>query len=284
MLIVRILRLAACGFLFAIFTTGLFAQRVAFVFPAESLQNAVIGKQLTDSLSKTHKIINIDLAKSVFQSASFENPFNLSTEEAQNFGKALGCDYFLLLKSENLRRSSFDKPEYYESYLAVYVISARTGRLVYWILKNAEAENSIKAEQKLSALIENTASEISVHISVAAKSEIAEILPDVAELPEENSPDAKNFRSPLPYRRIRPVYTPLANLYNITATVDALVDLDDSGKITRIGITRWAGYGLDESVIKTINEMQWRAASRDGKTLPIRILLRYNFKKVEKEE
>jgi hypothetical protein len=52
----------------------------------------------------------------------------------------------------------------------------------------------------------------------------------------------------------------------------------------RIGITRWAGYGLDESVIKTINEMQWRAASREGKALPIRVLLRYNFKKIEKED
>jgi hypothetical protein len=30
--------------------------------------------------------------------------------------------------------------------------------------------------------------------------------------------------------------------------------------------------------------MQWRPASRDGKALPLRVLLRYNFKKIEDGE
>ncbi len=109
-------------------------------------------------------------------------------------------------------------------------------------------------------------------------------LPTPEELPDENSPEAKNFRTPLPYRRLSPEYTAMANLYDITATVDSLVDLDENGKITRIEITRWAGYGLDESVAATIRKMQWRAAERNGKQLPIRVLLRYNFKKIDHDD
>lgn len=49
-------------------------------------------------------------------------------------------------------------------------------------------------------------------------------------------------------------------------------------------ITRRAGYGLDESVAEIIKKMQRRPALREGKPLPIRVLLRYNFKKPESEE
>jgi TonB family protein len=103
------------------------------------------------------------------------------------------------------------------------------------------------------------------------------------ELPAENSPEARNFRPPLPYKRIRPDYTKIANLYGVEATVDAEIDVDENGKILNIEIVRWAGFGLDESVAETIRKMQWRAASRDGKTLPVRVLLRYNFKKIEND-
>lgn len=277
-------KLPAIAFWLFVFIIQISAQRIAIITPNETSQSLAAKEKLSASLSKKHKIINGDLTKSVFQSTAFENPFNLSTEEAQNFGSAVGCDYFLLLKAENLRRTSFEKAEYYESYLASFLVSSRTGRLVFWKLKNVEDDKETSADQKLYDLIDDLSNEISTNILLAAKNEIIEVLPTVAELPDENSPEAKTFRSPLPYRRMRPVYTAAASAYGVKATVDASVDLDENGGVTRVIITRWAGYGLDESVIKTINEMQWRAASRDGKALPIRVLLRYNFKKIEKED
>lgn len=281
----RINRLLSIIFLSFLCVAAASAQpRIAIILPAENPQSLAVKNQLEKSLSKTYRLIDSDLAKSVFQAAGFENSFNLSIEEAKNFGSAVGGDYFFLLKAENLRRASFSKPEYYESYVTVYVVSARTGRLVFWNLKNAEAEKASLADEKLSVLLAGLANEISDNISKVSKEERTETLPDIAEPPDEKSPEAKDFRIPLPYKRLRPSYTAQAGLYSVTATVDALLDLDENGKTTRVEITRWAGYGLDESVIKTINEMQWRAASRDGKTLPIRVLLRYNFKKIEKEE
>lgn len=273
------------GFLIFIYVAAVSAQqRIAIILPAENPQSLAVKNHFEKSFSKTYRIIDSDLAKSVFQAGGFENPYNLSTEESKNFAAAVGCDYFLLLKADNQRRTSFAKPEYYESYAAAYVVSSRTGRLVFWVLKNAEAEKADEADEKLSSSFKELSNEISDKIARFYKDERNEILPDLAEIPDENSAEARTFRAPLPYRRLRPAYTTLANLYNVTATVDALLDLDENGKVTRVEIVRWAGYGLDESVIKTINEMQWRAASRDGKTLPIRVLLRYNFKKIEKEE
>jgi hypothetical protein len=266
------------------FFSSVYGQRIAVLSPDENAQNENLQNLLSRKLSENHKITNGDLAKSVFQSFNFETPFNLSTEESRNFGNAVGDEYFLLLKSANLRRASLSKSEYYESYLAVYLVSTRTGRLVFWTLKSYEAENPTEAEVKLFAALDSLANEISTKIAVAGKTEANEIVAAIEELPAEKSKEAENFRSPLPYKRIRPAYTRIAGLYNVTATVDAIVDLDENGKVSRIEISRWAGYELDESVIKTINEMQWRAAERNGKPLPIRVLLRYNFKKIEKEE
>ncbi len=103
-------------------------------------------------------------------------------------------------------------------------------------------------------------------------------------LPDENSPEAKDFRPPLPYKRIRPEYTKIANLYSVEATIDIEIDVDETGKVARAEIVRWAGFGLDESVTETVRKMNWRPAERNGKTLPVRVLLRYNFKKIAPDE
>jgi hypothetical protein len=49
-------------------------------------------------------------------------------------------------------------------------------------------------------------------------------------------------------------------------------------------IVRWAGFGLEEAVERAVRSMNWRPAMRNGKALPMRVLLRYNFRKVEKDE
>jgi TonB family protein len=108
--------------------------------------------------------------------------------------------------------------------------------------------------------------------------------PAIEPIPDDGSPAAKNFRAPVPYRRLKPAYTRTAYLYDITATVEATVDLDEKGQITNLAITRWAGYELDESVEKAVRSMNWRPAERSGKSLPIRFLLRYNFKKIDKDD
>ncbi|MGI8493871.1 MAG: energy transducer TonB [Pyrinomonadaceae bacterium] len=261
------------------------AQKIAVLQPDKNSNDSAIREKLEILLSENFNILDDSLAETAARSFPDLNLFNLSTDEAKNLGRAIGCDFFIIAKNATLRRESLVKPAYFESYAVVYLVSSKTGRLVFWRLLSLEAKTSDEAGQKLFASIETLAVEISANIRSAQKKELSEIaLSDLAGLPDENSPEAKNFRPPLPFRRFKPEYTETANLYGAAATVDAVLDLDEKGKVSRVEITRWAGYGLDESVEQTIRKMQWRAAERNGKPLAIRVLLRYNFKKTENED
>ncbi len=139
------------------------------------------------------------------------------------------------------------------------------------------------SERMLFAAAGSFAAEIASHLDDAVKHGPGTGSNPIEEVPDEGSAAAKNLRPPQPYKRIKPEYTRDAYFYDIRATVDALVDIDENGTVTAIEIDRWAGFGLDESVAETIRKMNWRPATRNGKALPMRVLLRYNFTKIEKE-
>ncbi len=272
-------------FIACFFSLSADAQKIAILSPDENTRSRKFGENLADSLSINFKLIDGSLSESAFSSIELENPFNQNVSEAKNVGARIGCNYFVLVKSETLRRSSFKKNEYYESYAAVYVVSSRTGRLIFWKLNSFEEDLPSRAETKLAESTGDLTTEISAKIKSAEINEINETANTKANnLPDENSPDAKNFRPPMPYKRIKPEYTKLADFYNIAATVDVLVDINEKGEILNTEIVRWAGYGLDESVEKTVREMNWRAADRNGKSLVMRVLLRYNFKDIKTDE
>lgn len=261
--------------------SGVYAQKISVFAPFKTPQSEAVIEILNKRFASKLKLSDYDLTSAVFRNSDFENPFNLSAEEAKNFGNAVGCDYFLFVRAENVRRFSLSKNDYYESFAAFHLTDSRTGKQIFWTLKNAEAQSAEEADKKLFSEILNIEKEILPKIAAAEKEDFAEISTQIKEPPAENSPESKNFRIPLPYRRIRPGYTVSASLYSVQATVDVSVDLDETGKITRLEIVRGAGYGLDESVEKAVREMRWRPAESGGKPLPIRILLRYNFKKIQ---
>ncbi len=262
-----------------------YAQKIAVLVPEKSVQSERFVEKFRSSLSIKFNVLDESLSETAFRSNDFENTFNLSTVESKNIGAAIGCDYFLLIKAATQRRSSFQKEEFYEAFAAVHVVSSRTGRLVFWKLQTFEAAKPDRAEKLLIDSTGDLASEIYDKLkSVAEREKNENTNRKIEEIPAENSAEAKNLRPPLPYKRLKPEYTRLAYIYDVKATVDITVDLDENGAITRTEIVRWAGFGLDESVTEVVRRMNWRAAARDGKTLPMRVLLRYNFKKIEKEE
>lgn len=280
-------RLRLIFFLFFLNCSLLLAaqSKIAVLVPEKNALSQSFAEKLETSLAKNFKVLDSSLSAAAYRSTNYEKPFNLSLAESKNIGAAIGCDYFLLVRAETLRRYSFEKKDFYESYAVVYTVSSRTGRLVFWKLINAETETAEKSEKKLQDSINDLSAELSDKLKAAAKEESNEKpAAKLEELPAENSPEAKNFRPPLPYQRIKPEYTRIANLYSVEATVDIEIDTDENGKILKTEIVRWAGFGLDESVTEAVRKMQWRAASRDGKTLPFRVLLRYNFKKIDKDE
>lgn len=261
------------------------AQRVTILTPDKADASMKFADVLRERLDDNGvKLLDASLSQMAYTSTPPATPFNLTTDEAKRIGQTIGCDFYILLRAATLRRSSSQRTEYYESFAAVYLVSSRTGRLVFWRNQRFDGYKPETAAKLLDESVGTLANEIGEKMHAALKAEQAEPLPPaIEEPPDPASPLAKNFRAPIPYRRIKPEYTTEASFYDVAATVDIVVDADATGKILRTEITRWAGYGLDESVEKTVRAMNWRPAERNGKHLAMRFLLRYNFKKMDKE-
>lgn len=283
--------------LIRIFLFSFFICFSAFVVRAQSpqLKIAVLNAnqneqkftaQFAEKLSeqKKFRLLDEELARAVFNSAKIENPFNLSLEEAKNLGAGIDCDFFFVIKSETLRRSSFQKAVYFESYAVAFLVSARTGRLIAWEDGYFEAETGEDAKKSLLTEAKNIAARFTAKINEANERERAErsqINSDailIEDLPEEKFIAEQNFRIPLPYKRLRPEYTEVARRHDMEATVDVTAELNERGEVTKTQIVRWAGFDLDEAAAENVKKMNFRPALRDGKAIPIRVLLRYNFR------
>lgn len=226
-------------------------------------------------------------SRAAARGVGYKGSLNLSLEEARDVGAAVGCDFFFAGEAATLRRSAGSaRADYFESYVALYLVSSFTGRLISWERLSAEAATADAAESDLIKQLRARASSYADAMTKARASErdarrtsVERDTPVVEDAPEEGSAAAKNFRTPLPYRRLRPVYTDTAARAEVEATVDALVELDERGEVQHVEIVRWAGYGLDESVVATIRQMHFRPALLGGLPVATRVLLRYNFRK-----
>jgi hypothetical protein len=260
------------------------ATSVAILSPDGSSLGQELAEELAAGLkARGIKVTDPDMAAAAYRSASPETPFNMTSDAARRLGAVIGSDFFILIKPTLQRRNSSAKKDYFEAYAAIYLVSSRTGHLVDWKLWNAEDRDEAKAAKSLVNSTPAQAIDIGEHIEKAAHDEVA--APQVTtmeEPPDADSPLAKNFKAPLPFRRIKPEYTAVAAFYEVATTVEIVIDLDEKGQVMRTEIVRWAGFGLDESVEKAVREMNWRPAERDGKFLPMRFLVRYNFKKIDK--
>ncbi len=264
--------------------TAVWTQKTAVLAPDRTERSRSFAEKLVSHLAGKIRVLDIDLSEAAYNSVSSPTPFNLTVGESKRIGSVTGSDILVLVRSANQRRSAFGRAEYYETFAVVYVVSTRTGRLIWWKLLSYEAPGSDQSDKLLEAGIAPLSDEIAGHVVSTIKNEINESPPiSIEEVPDEGSPLAKGLRPPVPYNRIKPEYTTTAALYEVTATVEALVDLDASGMIQRIEIVRWSGFGLEESVERAIRKMNWRPAERNGKALPMRFLLRYNFKKLDKD-
>jgi TonB family protein len=244
--------------------------------------------ELSAALAKTSNfdLVNRAQARAAARGTGYAGSLNLTLAEARSLGGAIGCEFYFTGEAQTLRRTSSARAEYFESYAALFLVSADTGRLVRWEHFNAESLTPAEAEKNLLAELRSRAPRYGEMISGARAAEKLERqlarereAGAFEEAPEEGSPDAANFRAPQPYRSLRPSYPEEAARVSAEATVDALVGVDAAGEVKDIEIVRWAGYGLNEAVIATVRQLHFRPATRDGRAVPIRVLLRYNFRR-----
>jgi TonB family protein len=237
-------------------------------------------------------LIDQDQSRAAARGMGYDSSLNLALDEARDLGAALGADFFVVGDAQTLRRSPSNGQVYFESYASIFVVSARTGRLVLWQRPNFQAATADAAEQSLLSELASPQVRHSIGVAIRRQHEderseralafdrqtpIIEAAPD-----DEKKAEEDGLRLPRPFRRLVPLYPDAAAEAEAEATVDVLADIDLKGDVTRVEIVRWAGFGLDESTIDTVKRINFFPAMRNGVAVPLRVLLRYNFRKPAK--
>lgn len=236
-------------------------------------------------------VFDSDLASAAARGWGFQGSLNLATQDARDLGAAIGCDFFVIGDAQTLRRVPSEGAAYFESYASIFMVSARTGRLIFWERPLERRDTIEEAEQALLRMLASADTRRGYRVAIrralederTARETAIEKPPPVIDVMSDEKNDEKNgVRPPRPYRRFKPPYPDSAARAEVEAVVDVLVDIDARGEVEQIEIARWAGYGLDQSVIDTVKQMHFFPALRDGVKIPMRVLLRYNFRKPPK--
>jgi TonB family protein len=257
--------------------------------------SSAIAKQATDTLrsrlrsSGDVRVADADMSRAAATGIGYSGSLNLSVTEARDLGSALATEFYVLGDAQTWRRSSSQSPMYYESYCSIFMVSARTGRLIFWERPSFENTEATIAEAKLSQYLSDDALTRRMVTLIKTTSEAERIQriapPTPVETLIEESPDdektaeVQGIRLPRPYRRLKPEYTRTAARADAEATVDVAVEVGADGEVGEIEIVRWAGFGLDESTVATVRQLHFFPAMKNGTPIPMRVLLRYNFRK-----
>ena len=258
------------------------------------LGNSTFATAVADNLRVSLKTIDTltvldrDLGRAAAKGAGYTGSLNMMVTEARDLGAALSSDFYLIGDAQTIRRSSSAKPVFYESYCSVFVISSRSGKLAHWNRLSAEADTPNKAEEQLLGQLNQV--DFIQHVSSAIKqaqtteqaqrSIINVDAPLIEEAPDdEKIAEAQGLRLPKPFRRLRPEYPQSAAKAEAEATVDVVVDVGADGEVGNVEVVRWAGFGLDEATVATVRQLHFFPAMRNGTAVPLRVLLRYNFRK-----
>ena len=257
--------------------------------------STTIAKQAADTLRTKLRttgevtVADPDLSSAAAKGIGYTGSLNLTLSEARDLGAALAAEFYILGDAQTLRRSSFESPVYYESYCSIFLVSARTGRLLLWERPSFENVEATKAEARLSQYLSDDALSRRL-IGIIKKSHEDERIQRtvltasaeavIEEAPEdEKAAEVQGIRTPRPYRRLRPEYPQSAARADAEATVDVVIDVGADGEVGEIEIVRWAGFGLDESTIATVRQLHFFPAMKNGTPIPMRVMLRYNFRK-----
>ena len=254
-----------------------------------------IAKQASETLrnrlraTKEIVVADADMSRAAARGIGYTGSLNLPVNEARDLGAALATGFYFVGDAQTVRRSSFEKPVYYEAYCSIFLVSTRTGQLLFWERPTFENAEATRAELQLSQYLSDdslTQRLIGVikksHEDERIQRSVMTAAPEalIEEAPEdEKAAEVQGIRPPRPYRRLRPEYPQTAARADAEATVDVAVDVGADGEVSEVQIVRWAGFGLDEVTVATVRQLHFFPAMKNGAPIPMRVLLRYNFRK-----
>jgi TonB family protein len=234
-------------------------------------------------------VADADLSRAAAKGNGYSGSLNLTLTEARDLGAALAAEFYIIGDAQTLRRSSFQSPVYFESYCSLFLVSGRSGQLLLWERPSFENNEATTAEARLSQYLSSDdlrrrllelVKQVDANerlkrtvISAAAQAVIEEAPED------EKAAEIQGIRLPRPYRRLRPAYPDTAARAEAEATVDVVVDVGTDGEVGDVQVVRWAGFGLNETTVATVRQLHFFPAMKNGSPIPMRVMLRYNFRK-----
>lgn len=248
----------------------------------------LLDAMLAQAITSDARVVMVDSAQSrpALAGVGYDGSINLSKEDARRVGAALGCDFFIIGKAETVTRSERENQSHEETLIGLMMVDGRSGQLAVF---DFIAEKSTTREASLDGAAKTLAARAPGYVDRilefrAARSRIQTLSSSatdtVEDVPDESSARSVGFISPVFLNRVKPEYTPEADRAGISATVEAKVVFRRNAEVGEIEITRWAGFGLDESAARAIRQLKFKPATRDGQPVSVRAVIRYNFRRV----
>jgi hypothetical protein len=232
------------------------------------------------------------MVETALKALAYDGSINLSTDQARRLASAIGCDFFVVGKAEALTRSEREKESHEEAYAGVIFVDARDGSLAAFDFISEKASTreaalngivkllSARGAGYIDRLIQLRASAQIPTSKASSTTRDSPALDFIEDIPDEGSARSTGFKPPEFLNRVKPEYTREAESADITATLEAQAVFRSNGEIGEIKIIRWAGFGLEESAERAIHQLKFKPATRDGKPISVRAVVRYNFRRV----
>ena len=270
--------------------------RIAIVgFTAKpAAESRAVEAALTKALGRDARVALLDasMVEPALKALAYDGSINMNADQARRLASAVGCDFFVVGKAEVLTRSEREKESHEEAYAGVFFVDARDGSLAAFdFLSDKEsareaALNGIvkqlgaRAAGYIDRLIQLRVSALISSSATSTTTRASSKIEFIEDIPDEGSARSTGFKPPEFLNRVKPEYPHEAESADITATLEARVVLRSNGEIGEIQFTRWAGFGLEESAERAIRQLKFKPATRDGRPISVRAVVRYNFRRV----
>ena len=254
---------------------------------ADAQAARLLDAALAQALAGDSRVALIDSAqlRPALAGVGYDGSINLSAEDARRIGSALGCDFFIIGKAETLTRSERENQSHEETLIGLMMVDGRSGRLaVFDFIAEKSATREASREGAAKTLAARAPGYVDRVLEFRAarfriQNPSSSAIDTVEDIPDEGSTRSAGFSPPVFLNRVKPEYTPEADRAGISATVEAKVVFRRNAEVGEIEITRWAGFGLDESAARAIRQLKFKPATREGQPVSVRAVIRYNFRR-----
>jgi TonB family protein len=260
------------------------AVRLAIVDLLGDERGAITSLLRNSAQASAFELLDADLTRAAAQGSGYVGNLNLSRVEARALGQSLGCDFYVLGKVQLARRLAAGDQFYFDALAGLFLVETRTGRLILFSFERAQAPSESEAQTQLKESTKQAWARYEAIITTAraeqtaAVANLAPVENRTGEVLIDDMPTA-GTQQPIFYQRLKPSYTEQADLAGITGTVELEVVFGADGQVGEIEVVRWAGFGLDEAALATVRQLRFQPATRAGKQLTIRGVVRYNFRR-----